>query len=617
MAVSDSNATSQGRRSGLAACSQVRQVLDAMSDGLIVTDKDTVVSYVNPLASSMLGFEDMFMVGLTLKQLWDHLGQKGVRFDMTGERVLEAITSGRPATSYLEVADDQQDLRRLQIITNPLRGRNSGTVITLRDVTALIDKTSEANEAAQRAKAHARELSELSELAEISSIFGFQLDSVYQRYLIKLASLLASPAAGIYLYRPNRQRLLRVAVTGTEQGPEELQLTDSSPIAQAFINKKAVRESGDRGMLAVPVEVHSKILGVVNVALRQQPYREHDIKILSLVAGRLAVLIENANLYHDVNARRERWEAVFRFTEEGIVIFDQRGVIVGFNPASARLTKFGVTEALGQPLTKIIKVVSTDGLSPDTVLPLSQVLREGKTITKVEQQIETKGGDRVWTESSYSPIFDNSGNVTSGIAIIRDVHKDREVEEIKSDFISIVSHELRTPLSAIKGFLDMILKSDFGELNDKQFHYLSRVQQSNQRMIDLVEDLLDVSYIESGKISLNQNPIALEGVITEVVTELASKGFEKQITLRVNRKHRLPLVLADETRLRQIMVNLVDNAIKYSFPKTEVTIDFRIQGDELIISVSDQGVGIAPSQMERVFQKFGRLYNPMSVQAGG
>jgi PAS domain S-box-containing protein len=167
MAVSDSNATSQGRRSGLAAGSQVRQVLDAMSDGLIVTDKDTVVSYVNPLASSMLGFEDMFMVGLTLKQLWDHLGQKGVRFDMTGERVLEAITSGRPATSYLEVADDQQDLRRLQIITNPLRGRNSGTVITLRDVTALIDKTSEANEAAQRAKAHARELSELSELAEI------------------------------------------------------------------------------------------------------------------------------------------------------------------------------------------------------------------------------------------------------------------------------------------------------------------------------------------------------------------------------------------------------------------------------------------------------------------
>lgn len=617
MAVSDSQATSKNRGSGLVAGSQVRQVLDAMSDGLVVAGKDGSISYANPLAVTLLGLEGHDMVGVNLKQLWSDLTAKGVRFDVPGERILEAIFSGRSATGYLEVADDRQELRRLQIITNPLRGRGSGTVITLRDVTALIDKTSEANEAARRAKAHARELSELSELAEISSIFGFQLDSVYQRYLIKLASLLASPAAGIYLYRPNRQRLVRVASTGVDQGPEELRLGDDSPIARAFINKKSVREGDSKGTLAVPVEVHSKILGVVAVFQRQQPYQDHDIKVLSLVAGRLAVLIENANLYHDVNARRERWEAVFRFTEEGIIIFDQRGVIVGFNPASAKLTKFGLAEALGQPLSKIIKVVSTEGLSPDTILPLSQVLREGKTITKVEQQIETKNGDRVWTESSYSPIFDNSGHVTSGIAIIRDVHKDREVEEIKSDFISIVSHELRTPLSAIKGFLDMILKSDFGELNDKQFHYLSRVQQSNQRMIDLVEDLLDVSYIESGKISLNQNPIALEGVITEVVTELASKGFEKQITLRVNRKHRLPLVLADETRLRQIMVNLIDNAIKYSFPKTEVTIDFRMQGDELITSVSDQGVGIAPSQMERVFQKFGRLYNPMSVQAGG
>jgi signal transduction histidine kinase len=136
-------------------------------------------------------------------------------------------------------------------------------------------------------------------------------------------------------------------------------------------------------------------------------------------------------------------------------------------------------------------------------------------------------------------------------------------------------------------------------------------------MVDLVEDLLDVSHIESGKINLTPTPLQLEGVINEVVGELASKGFEKQILLKVNRKHKLPLVLGDETRLRQILINLVDNAIKYSFPQSEVTIDFKVQADELVISVSDSGIGITPSQVERIFQKFGRVYNPLSVQAGG
>ena len=117
------------------------------------------------------------------------------------------------------------------------------------------------------------------------------------------------------------------------------------------------------------------------------------------------------------------------------------------------------------------------------VTPIERVLQEGVTITKSEQMIENRTGGRIWTEVSYSPIFDDAGRITSGIAIIRNTSKDREVEEIKSDFISIVSHELRTPLTAIKGFLSMTLKQDFGPLSEKQYHYLSRVYQSNQRRV--------------------------------------------------------------------------------------------------------------------------------------
>jgi PAS domain S-box-containing protein len=543
-------------------------------------------------------------------------------------RALAKITDCQEVTFYIEIESSEGEIRHMQVVANPMRGTAgvSGVVVSFQDVTALVEKTVEANAMAQKAQKHSRELSELAELAEISSIYGFKLETILQKYIAKVGRLVDSPLISVYLYQPSNQKLILRAGTGNfHEHPKVVGLTDDLLMARVFAGRKSIiqnlSQKKDNGLgqnaAAAAISFHSKTLGVIAVSGRPVEYNDHDIKLLELVAGRLAVLVENAMLYHDVNSRRERWEAVFRFTDEGIVIFNRRAQIVGFNPASVRLTRYSMKEALSQPFTKVVNMITPEGVSLAALSPVKQVLAEAKTVTKAEQLLEDKEGGRTWTEVSYSPIFDSAGRVTSGIAIIRNIQKDREIEEVKSDFISIVSHELRTPLSAIKGFLSMILKKDFGELNDKQFHYLNRVHQSNQRMINLVEDLLDVSYIESGKINLSPSPLALEGVITDVVTELASKGFEKQITLKVNRTRKLPLVLADETRLRQILVNLVDNAIKYSFPRSEVVVDFKAQGDELVTSIADTGVGITQSQIERIFQKFGRIYNPMSVQSGG
>ena len=548
-----------------------------------------------------------------------------LRFDIDPpERFLEMLKTQREVTFYAELKN-RDNVRHIQLVASAFKqGVREGILVTSRDVTSLVEKTIEANQMAERSQKHARELRELS---EISDVYGFKLSSIYRKYLSKTASLIDSTLASIYIYKPSRQRLMREATTTTfNEHPADLELDSGSIIAKAFVTRRYYLDNDPREkdgtvlrgrMLAVPITFHSKTLGVMVVSHRDRDYQEHDVWLLSLTASRLGVLVENASLYHDVNARRERWEAVFKFTEEGIIIFDADGKIEGFNPASVKLTHYSVKEALGQPFAKIIKAITPESNSVVTASPLQKVLRDGKTIAKSEQLIETKNKDFIWTEVSYSPIFDSAGRVINGLAIIRNTQKDREIEDIKSDFISIVSHELRTPLSAIKGFLSMVIKKDFGDLNEKQSHFLSRVYQSNQRLINLVEDLLNVSYIESGKIKLTPKPLVVEQLITEVVNELATKGFEKQIMLKINRRNKLPLVLADENRLRQILTNMIDNAIKYSLPKSEVTIDFKVQGDELITSVTDQGVGITSGQIDRIFQKFGRVYNPMSLQAGG
>ena len=589
---------------------KLQTILGTIQDGLVIMDLNGQVQESNQEWHSLFDERDD-VIG---QQFIDLISRRpGITFDQNIAEVLAQVAKGKRLLVYAIINDTN---RHLQISFGPVMSASqvSGIVATARDITTLIDKTIEANEMAAKAGRHLREL---SQLAELSGIVGFNVANIYQKYLIKLTALLSSPEANIYLYEPGKQELISQDPT-VDEDSMKLSLESDHPVVRAFLGRRAISTETESGFaLAVPVVHHSKTLGVVVVERTNERYLEHDAKLLRLVATRLAVLIENATLYHAVNSRRERWEAVFRFTEDGIVIFDRHGTIVGFNPAASDITQYHGSEALGKSFEQIIKTVAAESGTLEASKPLYRVIGEGVTIAKSEELIESRTGNRLWTEISYSPMFDDAGRVTSGIAIIRNIQKDREIEEIKSDFISIVSHELRTPLTAIKGFLSMILKQDFGALSEKQNHYLSRVYQSNQRMIDLVEDLLESSYIESGKISLTINPVSMENIISEVVAEVAGKGAAKQIMVKVNRQHRLPLVLADETRLHQIILNLVDNAIKYSNPETEVRIDFKVQDDELITIVTDQGVGISGSQIERLFTKFGRIYNPMSVQAGG
>jgi PAS domain S-box-containing protein len=594
------------------------------SIGMVVLDKNYVITEF----SSQTGVFDPIHEGQNFFDVLQNLkDSQNVTFDADLADVIDKAYTGQEKTVYAQIQAPSR-LRHVQIVVSPIKSQRGtrGVLITTRDVTALIEKTVEANTMTRLAGQHSREL---STLAELSSFVGFRYEEIYNKYLAALTSLLESPLVSIYFYQPAIQKLTRMASNTTfDEHPMEFRLDDDIPPVISFLKRKIMNHNPapdmpqtaeEYNLLAVPITHQSKTLGVILVSHRLRPYviSGHDARLMQLIAPRLATIIENANLYHEINARRERWEAVFKFTEEGIAIADKQGRIVGFNPAATRLIGHSGREAIGRPFTDIIRTVSPEGADISALSPVRQVLAEGITVAHREQLIQTKDGKHIWTQISYSPIFDDAGKVTSVIAVIINTQKEREVEAIKSDFISIVSHELRTPLSAIKGFLSMLLKKDFGDLTEKQLHFLGRVYQTNQRMINLVEDLLDMSYIESGKIKLRPAPLAMESLITEVVTELASKGFERQIMLKVSRKQKLPLVLADEVRLRQILTNLIDNAIKYSLPRSEVTIDFKVQGNELVTSVKDEGVGITAAHAEKLFQRFGRIYNPMSMQAGG
>jgi signal transduction histidine kinase len=180
-----------------------------------------------------------------------------------------------------------------------------------------------------------------------------------------------------------------------------------------------------------------------------------------------------------------------------------------------------------------------------------------------------------------------------------------ELDQLKSDFVSNVSHELRTPLTAIKGAVDLILREVTGPLNEKQIHYLTRVRSNTQHLAGLINDLLDLSKIESGKLELSSTRVSPGGLVHEVVETLRPVAAEKVVALEVTIPEPSILVWADRDKITQVLTNLIGNAIKFTPPHGSVTVSSASNdADWARISVSDTGPGISANEREKIFGKF-------------
>jgi signal transduction histidine kinase len=192
--------------------------------------------------------------------------------------------------------------------------------------------------------------------------------------------------------------------------------------------------------------------------------------------------------------------------------------------------------------------------------------------------------------------------------VFREIKRREEVEKIskaKTEFLSIASHQLRTPLSIIKGYLSMILEGSYGELPEKVKKPMENVFVSNERLIRLVNDILNVTKIETGEMEMNLEKTDLREIIKEVISELSLKAKEKNLYLEFEEPKEFPKVLLDSEKIRQVILNLVDNAIRYT-QEGGVTVKLQIANGRLQIVVSDTGEGLTKEEKEKLFERFSR-----------
>jgi signal transduction histidine kinase len=250
-------------------------------------------------------------------------------------------------------------------------------------------------------------------------------------------------------------------------------------------------------------------------------------------------------------------------------------------------------------------------------LPMMQAMKEKRAVKKNDIRFVTKDGNKMSLQSTAVPVFDASKKLDFVVVVFEDITKEHEVDRMKTEFISLASHQLRTPLSAMRWYLEMLQDGDAGKLKPKQEEFIKSVSDSNLRLIALVNSLLNVSRIESGRIIIEPKETNLSELLKGVLAEVKVTMEKKKQKAIISVNPSFPTIVTDQSLLRNALMNLLTNAVKYTPEKGEITILASRKEEEIVIQISDTGYGIPKKEQKNVFTKFYRGSNILKKETDG
>ncbi len=314
---------------------------------------------------------------------------------------------------------------------------------------------------------------------------------------------------------------------------------------------------------------------------------------------------------------RDRAEAILFNVGEGVFAVNLRGEIIIFNQIAEKLVGINREQILGQKYDQVLQFYNYKTKESYGQF-INKVLLEGESVSLPPDTILITGNKaEIPVAVNSSPIRNHKGVIGGGIVVFRDISHEKEIEEIRTDLISIASHQLRTPLSEIKGLVSLLSDGIAGPLSERQKEYLNLLTVANERMIHLVNDLLNISRIEQGRLQLNFQQVDLGTLTSEVFKGLEIKSSERQQVFVLTIDPNLPQVTADPDKTKEIISNLIDNALKYTYEKGKIQVRVTSTNDGVWVLVKDGGVGVPKSKQKDLFQKFSRVENPLSKMTTG
>lgn len=297
------------------------------------------------------------------------------------------------------------------------------------------------------------------------------------------------------------------------------------------------------------------------------------------------------------HAEANKNQTILESIADGVIVFSSDEKAIVANPAISRLLGIPDKKIVGR---KIEEIMGSHVTQADQSLVLD--LLKDKALNRPAMKLDW---DEKTLSISLAPLQSFVDGSTGTVAVFRDFTREAEIDQMKSDFVSIASHELRTPLTSIKGYLDLVIQGSAGKVNPQQEEFLQIAKNNTERLHELVRDLLDVSRIETGNMELDVQLISLQALINSAVRSVRQQFEERNLELTIELPDDLPNVFGDPNRITQILINLLSNAYKYT-QEGGATIRARQNNNAVQIDVADTGLGISEEDQEKLFTRFFR-----------
>lgn len=589
-------------------------IVSSMSSGLLVTDSAGRVIMANQATRDLLGLdripreislrELLEPSLLATEQIWEYLeGDPELTWEHSHAN-LEVRLKGTPE-------------RIFSIRISPIRAGyelNSGSVVIMEDITERV-KVDEIRD--DLMLLIARRVEEQTALYEVGRSLIDEVDTRnLLEFLLGKAVDLADADWGVLSLKGEDELLQIKAVYGL--GSDLIDL--SYPAGEHLASEAVLMEEPLRRMdieprkvapwgkhiqenisyLAAPITWQGRTTGMIEVASPSsvRTFGEDDLRLLSLFVNQAAIALENSNLYRLITEDQRRTEAMLYSINDGVIAVNNDAKIILVNSAAESILNLPPFHRInGRHVKEVIR-------QPDLC---NLFLKSLNTRQEMDEEIQMGPPDRKTMEIATSLIETSPGEQIGIVAVIRDVTALRDLEQAKSDFVSTVSHELRTPLTSIKAYVATLRRKDVEFDEDTREEFLKVVEEEADRLTRLIADILDVSKIESGRLELKKRDFDMVKLVRIVTDKLQSQTSNHLIKLEAPPS--MTPIYGDPDKIEQVLMNLVDNAVKYSPAGGDITVALEPHRRHLELSVSDQGVGIPEDHLVDVFEKFHRVDN--------
>ncbi len=488
----------------------------------------------------------------------------------------------------------------------------------------------------------------LEVVGELASLINttFDLDEIFRTAILKIRRVLEFRRASVVLVSEDRAAYHLHTLFDTARGgfvEEEATFpidrgltgqvisTGEATRVDAFSGTEGIRTSGERNVsaLIVPIHLDNEVIGTLNFgAPESDRYEDQDLELAVLLARQIATSLHYSKLLATIDQQHEALLVQHANTEserrrlvalidasDAAVMMVSGGRVAHANRAMGALVGLPKEIIVGAPLDDINQVLARSVVDPEALNAQVAALRgEGGPL---RDRVEFAFPRRLVCQRTVLAVEGADGDVLGHLVIYRDVTKEAEAEAAKSEFVSVVSHELRTPLTSIKTSLSLLGKGAAGAVSEKMQDLLEIALRNLDRLIRLVDDLLDLSRIESGRVAMEIRAVSLDDAARRAVEAVRAFAHEREVSIEVSEEAPAVQVRADTDRLQQIVVNLVSNAVKFSPAGGRVGLRWWSENGFVVLEVADEGPGIPADQLETIFDKFRQLERSATRQHGG